>query len=68
MAYCLIALDKSPGVRTVGIGEMIHQEISKLFMRTAGDQAKNACGSLQLCVGLVEGIEGANHAVEHSWR
>ena len=37
-------------------------------MRAAGDQAKTACGILQLCAGLEAGIEGANHAVEHRQR
>ena len=32
-------------------------------MRAAGDQAKTACGNLQLCTGLEAGIEGATHAV-----
>ena len=32
-------------------------------MRAAGDQAKTACGSLQLCAGLEAGIEGATHAI-----
>ena len=32
-------------------------------MRSAGDQAKTACGNLQLSAGLESGIEGATHAV-----
>ena len=32
-------------------------------MREAGDQAKKACGILQLCAGLEANIEGANQAV-----
>ena len=32
-------------------------------MRAAGDQAKTACGNLQLRAGLEAGIEGATHAV-----
>ena len=32
-------------------------------MRAAVDQAKTACGNLQLCAGLEAGIEGATHAV-----
>ena len=32
-------------------------------MREAGDQAKTACGKLQLCAGLKAGIEGSTHDV-----
>ena len=32
-------------------------------MRAAGDQAKTACGNLQLCAGFEAGIEGATQAV-----
>ena len=47
----------------MGIGETLRQALAKLVMRAAGDQAKTACGNLQLCAGLKAGIEGANHAV-----
>ena len=32
-------------------------------MSAAGDQAKTACGNIQLCAGLKAGIEGEAHAV-----
>ena len=62
MACCLVALDKRPGVRPVGIGETLHQALSKLVMRASGDQAKTAYGNLKLCAGLEESIEGETHA------
>ena len=61
MAYRMVVLDKRPGVRPVGIGEMLHRALAKLVMRAAGDQAKTACGDLQLCAGLESGIEGSTH-------
>ena len=63
MACHLVSLDKKPGVRPVGIGETLRRALDKLIMRSAGDQAKTACGNLQLCAGLEAGIEGATHAV-----
>ena len=63
MAYRLVALDKRPGLRPVGIGETLHRALAKLVTRAAVDQAKKACGNLQLCAGLEAGIEGATHAV-----
>ena len=47
----------------MGIGETLCWALAKIVMRAAGDQAKRACGNLQLCEGLEAGIEGATHAV-----
>ena len=63
MACRLVALDKRPGMRPLCIGETLRRPLAKLVMRAAGDQAKTACGNLQLCSGLEAGIEGATHAV-----
>ena len=73
MACRLVALDKRPGVRPVGIGETLHQVLAKLVMRAAGEQVKTVCGNLQLCAGLEAGIDGAypspfiqrNYAASH---
>ena len=56
MACRLMALDKHPGVCPFGIGGTLHQDITKLVMRAAGDQEKRTCGSLQLCTGSEAGI------------
>ena len=40
----------------MGIGEMLRRALAKLFMRAAMDQAKTACGNLQLCTGLEAGL------------
>ena len=63
MACRLVALDKRPGVLPVSIGEMLCRALAKFVMRASGDQAKMACGNIQLCAGLEAGIEGATHAV-----
>ena len=47
----------------MGIGETLRWTLVKLVMRAAGDQARAACGNLQLCSGLDISIEGATHAV-----
>jgi hypothetical protein len=67
MACRLVALDKQPGVRPVGIGEIYRRLLAKLVLAVAGDQATTACGSLNLCAGLAAGIEGAVHAVSQRW-
>ena len=63
MSYRLVALDKRPGLRPMGIGEMLRRALAKLVMRAAGEQAKTACGNLQLYAGLEAGIEEATLAV-----
>ena len=63
MACRLVALNKRPGVRPVGIGETLRRFLAKIVMREAGDQAKTECGNLHLCAGLEAGIEGATHAM-----
>ena len=58
-----MALDKRPRVRPIGIGETLRRALVKLIMRAAGDQAKRACGNLQIRAGIEAGIEGATHTV-----
>eukprot|EP00957_Ditylum_brightwellii_P002946 225093-Ditylum_brightwellii.AAC.1 len=40
MACRLVALDKCPGVRPVGIGKMVRRLIAKMVIRACGDEAK----------------------------
>ena len=47
----------------MGIGETLCRALAKVSTRAAGEQVKTACGNLQLCAGLKDGIEGATHAV-----
>ena len=58
----LVALDKQPSVRPLGIGEAWMRAISKLVLMQCGRDGKAACGNTQLCTGLEAGIEGAIHA------
>ena len=46
-------------MRPIGIGDIICRSIAKLVRRSAGDQEKMTCGSIQLCAGLEDGIEEA---------
>ena len=49
MEFRLVSLDKRPGVRPIGIGEILSRAISKLVMSAAGDQVNMYCGVIQLC-------------------
>jgi hypothetical protein len=63
MACRLVALDKEPGTRPVGIGEIYRRLFAKCVLEACGSQATTACGNLNICAGLTAGIEGAVHAV-----
>ena len=64
MASRLAALDKEPGVRPVGIGEVFRRLWAKCLLEVCGHRATVACGSGNLGAGLPAGIEGALHAME----
>ena len=59
----LLALDKEPGTRPVGIGSIWLRYIAKLLLAKTAAEAKAECGSLQLCAGLEAGTEGGLHSV-----
>ena len=61
VASRLIALDKSPGVRPIRVGEVIRRIISKAVLAIVKFHILEAVGSLQLCA-------GGNEAVIHAMR
>ena len=76
MAGRLVALDKCPGVRSVGIGEVWRRLVAKIVLVVAGEDATVACGTDQLCAGLSAGVEGGiraaqvlrdSHSQEEEW-
>jgi hypothetical protein len=66
MACRLVALDKSLGVRPVGIGEVYRRLMAKCVLKAVGHQATDVAGNLNLCAGLPAGIEGAIHGVRQA--
>ena len=63
----LIALDKQPGIRPVGVGETWRRLMAKCLLKVARMEAKTACGTTQLVGGLEAGIEGDIHAMGLLW-
>ena len=64
LACRLIALDKNPGVRLIGIGETSRRIISKAILFMVKTDILEAAGNLQLCAGQEAGCEAAVHAMQ----
>ena len=60
----LVPLDKNPGVRPIGIGEVLRRIIGKSIIRVIKSDILESEGFLQLCTGLPSGCEAAVHAMK----
>ena len=65
LASRLIAIDKLPGVRPIGIGEVVRRIVGKAVLSILRDDILEATGTDQLCAGQPGGCEGAVHAVRN---
>ena len=68
IACRLIPLDKDPGIRPIGIGEVVRRIVGKTISRIASDYIKEAAGPLQTCAGHGAGAEAAIHAMRQIFR
>ena len=68
LACRLIALDKNPGVRPIGIGDTARRIIAKAILSVTRLDIQEAAGSLQLCAGQISGIEAAVHATDQLFK
>ena len=59
----LIPLNKHPGIRPIGVGEVVRRIIGKAVLSVTASFVQKATGSLQLCAGQEAGIEAAIHAM-----
>ena len=67
IACRLIALDKNPGVRPIGIGDTARRIIAKAVLSIVKADIHEASGCMQLCGGQISGIEAALHAARSSF-
>ena len=71
VACRLIPLDKgpdkegNPGVRPIGIGEILRRLVGKVVVENIKQDIINAAGPLQTCAGLKAGIEASIHAMRN---
>ena len=61
LACRLIALDKNPGVRPIGICETPRRIIAKAVLFITRGDIQEAAGAVQLCAGQIAGAEAAVH-------
>ena len=59
----LIPLDKSPGIRPIGVGEVLRRIVGKTVAGFLKEEIKEAAGPLQVCAGHSAGSEAAIHAM-----
>ena len=65
IACRLVALGKCPGVRPVGIGEVVRRIAGKAILSVTGMAVQEVTGALQVCSGQQGGCEAAIHAMRH---
>ena len=63
-ACCLIPLDKNPGVRPIGVGEVLRRIVGKAVMKITRQDLQCAASFSQLCAGQIGGCEAAVHAMK----
>ena len=63
MAGRLIPLDKNPGLRPIGIGEVLRRIIGKMVVSVLRNDLQADAGDLQLCAGQKSGCEAGIHAM-----
>ena len=64
----MIALDKCPGVRPIGICETALRIVAKAILHVTKRDIQEAALARQLCAGQIAGIEAAIHTVVHEFQ
>ena len=68
IACRLLPLDKQPGVRPVGIGEVLRRIIGKALITFLKQDILTSVGPMQLAAGAEGGAEAAIHSMEKIWQ
>ena len=60
----LIPLDKMPGVRPIGVGEVAKRILGKAILKIVKEDIQRVVGPLQMCAGYENGVEVASLAMQ----
>ena len=63
VACRMIPLNKNPGLRPIGVGEILRRISGKVVMSLSKNDVTQSAGSLQVCAGQKAGVEAAIHAM-----
>ena len=63
VACSLITINKQPGVRPIGIGEVTRHIVRKAIILIIGEEMKDVTGTFQLCTGQDAGCEAGVHSM-----
>ena len=63
----LVGLDKCPGVRPTGIGDIIRRLLCNILLVFIGNIFSRVYGIVQFCNGLKVGIEGGIYHIRSLW-
>ena len=64
LACRLMPLDKKPGLRPIGVGEVLRRIAGKFVMSVTRKDVKESRSQVQMCAGHEAGCETAVHAME----
>ena len=68
MMIRLIALNKWPGLRPLGVLDVVRRLLEKYVLQMVGKDSTHTCNKDQLCGGLMAGIYGGIHTMCLMWR
>ena len=63
----LIPLDKEPGVRPIGVGEVLRRRVGRFIARCVSADLKHLGSNIQFCLGQKCGIEHATHTLREEF-
>ena len=63
MACRLIPLNKNPGLRPIGVDEVLRRIVGKIVMNISKNEVIKSVGSLFVCDGQNSGVEAAIHSM-----
>ena len=67
--FCrLIPLDKNPGLRPIGVEEVLKRIVGKVIVSTLWDYIITSVGPLQVCAGQEHGCEAVVHAMSKMYK